>query len=60
MPNPTSKHTKHRRGNRRSHDALSRPAASICPQCGEPKRPHNICTSCGTYRGKEVIKTEED
>ncbi len=44
---------------RRSHDALSTPAVSTCPQCGEPKRPHYVCPSCGTYKGRTVIKKEE-
>ncbi|MCK4738998.1 MAG: 50S ribosomal protein L32 [Deltaproteobacteria bacterium] len=60
MANPKSKHTRSRRGNRRSHDALSKPAVSTCSQCGEPKRPHNVCHKCGTYKGREVIKTGEE
>lgn len=57
MPNPKKRHSKTRRNNRRSHDALSNPAISLCPQCGEPKQPHHICPKCGTYKGREVIKT---
>jgi large subunit ribosomal protein L32 len=60
MPNPRRRHTRSKRGKRRSHDALSNPAVSTCPQCGEPKRPHNICTNCGTYKGRTVIKGEEN
>jgi large subunit ribosomal protein L32 len=59
MPNPKKKHSRARRNNRRSHDALTRPPFSNCPQCGEPKRPHTVCSSCGTYKGREVIKTTE-
>ncbi|MEE9615011.1 MAG: 50S ribosomal protein L32 [Thermodesulfobacteriota bacterium] len=59
MPTPRKRHTRSRRGKRRSHDALVNPPVSLCPQCGEPKRPHNVCPNCGTYKGREVIKTEE-
>ena len=60
MPNPKKRHSRCKTGNRRSHDALKRPATSLCPQCGEPKRPHHVCLSCGTYRGRTVIKKEEE
>ena len=60
MPNPKKRHSRCKTGNRRSNDALKRPATSLCPQCGEPKRPHHVCLSCGTYRGRTVIKKEEE
>lgn len=59
MPNPKKRHSSCKRGQRRSHDALSAPAVSTCPQCGEPKRPHHVCQSCGTYKGRTVIKKKE-
>ncbi|HLE09577.1 MAG TPA: 50S ribosomal protein L32 [Thermodesulfobacteriota bacterium] len=59
MPNPKKRHSKTRRNKRRSHDALSSPAISLCPQCGESKRPHHICQKCGTYKGREIIKIGE-
>ncbi|MFQ5735850.1 MAG: 50S ribosomal protein L32 [Thermodesulfobacteriota bacterium] len=60
MPNPKKRHSRCKRMQRRSHDALSAPATSTCPQCGEPKRPHHVCMSCGTYRGRNVLKKEEE
>lgn len=59
MPTPRKKQSRTKRGARRSHDALATPATSICPQCGEPKRPHIVCSNCGTYKGKEVIKSRD-
>lgn len=59
MPNPRRRHTRSKRGKRRSHDALVNPAVSLCPQCAEPKRPHNICANCGTYKGRTVVKGED-
>ena len=56
MPNPVKRHSKSRRNMRRSHDFLTPPATSVCPQCNEPKMPHRACPNCGTYKGREVIE----
>jgi large subunit ribosomal protein L32 len=45
---------------RRSHDALSQPARSVCPQCKEPKTPHRVCPNCGFYKGRTVVETDEE
>jgi large subunit ribosomal protein L32 len=60
MAVPKAKTTKSRRNMRRSHHALAAPARSNCPQCGEAKHPHRVCPNCGTYRGREVVQTDED
>ena len=60
MAVPKAKTTKSRRDMRRSHHALVSRPRSNCPQCGEPKRPHRVCPNCGTYRGREVVTTDED
>ena len=60
MAVPKKKVTQSRRNKRRAHDAMTTPARSTCPQCGAPKLPHRVCASCGSYRGREVIQTEED
>ena len=59
MAHPKKRHSRSRRNKRRSHDSLTAPPISFCPQCGDPKHPHYICPNCGTYRGREVIKVEE-
>ena len=60
MAVPKRRTSTSRRDKRRAHDALTRPAHSTCPQCGEPKLPHRVCPNCGTYRGREVVQTEEE
>ncbi len=59
MAVPKKKTSKSRRDMRRSHDALTAPGISFCPQCKEPKQPHRVCASCGTYKGKDVIVAED-
>jgi large subunit ribosomal protein L32 len=60
MAVPKRRTSRTRRDTRRAHDALALPARSICPQCKEPKLPHRVCPHCGSYRGREVVKTDED
>jgi large subunit ribosomal protein L32 len=58
MPNPKRRHSKARRDRRRTHDALTPPALSECPNCHQMRRPHHACPHCGHYKGREVIATE--
>lgn len=55
MAVPKRKVSPHRRGNRRSHDSLKPEAFAECSNCGELKRPHNLCTACGHYNGREIV-----
>jgi len=55
MPVPKQRHTKSRRNKRRSHHALKKKLFSVCPKCGSPVLPHQICRNCGSYAGREVI-----
>lgn len=51
--------TRSRRGMRRSHDGLRKPAVSMDPTTGEIHRRHHVSPD-GFYRGKKVIETPED
>lgn len=53
MAVPKRKTSKSRRDKRRTHQKTSAPTVSACANCGEAKRPHTVCPSCGTYRGRE-------
>lgn len=55
MATPKHKTSKSRRNMRRSHDALDANSYHECPNCGELKRPHNVCPSCGQYDSREVV-----
>lgn len=60
MATPRSKKSKSARNMRRSHLALKANAVMECPNCGEIKRPHNVCPSCGSYNGKEIVAQKVD
>ncbi len=36
------------------------PGMVTCPNCQELMQSHRICASCGYYKGREVIKAEEE
>ena len=58
MAVPKKKTSPSRRGMRRSHEALSSSAHHECANCGELKRPHQVCSHCGYYDGREVVAAD--
>ncbi|MCB5250281.1 MAG: 50S ribosomal protein L32 [Candidatus Cloacimonadales bacterium] len=59
MAVPKRKTSKARRDKRRTHDALSIPSWSNCPNCSEPTRPHYVCSKCGFYKGKQILEAKQ-
>jgi large subunit ribosomal protein L32 len=57
MAVPKKKTSKSKRNMRRSHDGLTASAYNECGNCGELKRPHHVCDSCGHYDSREVTQT---
>jgi large subunit ribosomal protein L32 len=60
MAVPKRKVTPSRRDMRRSHHALQPQAYGECPNCGEPRRPHHVCGSCGHYGPKGATREVAD
>ena len=56
MGNPKRKHSNHRSGNRRAHNALRAAGTSVCGNCGYEKLPHTICPNCGQYKRRAVVE----
>ena len=56
MAVPKRKTSKARRDKRRNNvwKTLVR-----CSNCGNYKRPHRLCSACGQYDGREVVKVGE-
>lgn len=53
-----SRVTRSRRGQRRSHDAISAATLSVDPMTGETHRRHHIAPD-GYYKGEQVIQIKE-
>ena len=60
MAVPKRKTSKSRKGKRRTHQTVSAPGLGVCPECGEAKRPHAACPSCGMYKGRMVLSSKEE
>ncbi len=59
MAVPKSKTSKQRRNKRRSSVwKLDAPALVKCPQCHALTAPHKVCSECGFYDGREVVKKD--
>jgi large subunit ribosomal protein L32 len=52
---PNSKVSRHRRGNRRRYQVIKPPFLVTCTHCGELKRAHRVCKTCGTYKERQII-----
>jgi large subunit ribosomal protein L32 len=53
---PKRKPSHSRQRMRRAYNSvLTLPQLSTCPQCGEPYRPHRVCSACGFYKGRQVL-----
>ncbi|MBI5572427.1 MAG: 50S ribosomal protein L32 [Desulfomonile tiedjei] len=59
MPVPKKRVSRTRRDKRRTHKKLTPIAVVECPQCQEPIMPHRICSSCGFYKGRQVVEGAE-
>ena len=53
---PKKHKTRSGRNQRRAHDFLKGSNLSVCSNCKYPVMPHEVCSSCGYYKGKQVLK----
>lgn len=60
MALPKRRNSKARTNSRRANWLrLEGVDVNTCPNCREPKLPHRVCLSCGTYKGRQVIKVKD-
>ena len=57
---PKRKTSKSKSRMRKASQKKSLVATKACPKCGAPHRPHHVCPSCGTYRGRQVLVISGD
>ena len=55
MAVPKQKTARSRKGSRRAHQHIRKPALSQCPQCHNARLPHHVCPTCGYYKGREAV-----
>jgi len=55
---PTQKHTKSRKRVRRGALKIKKQTLSFCSKCKRAIKPHTACSFCGTYKGKETVRTQ--
>ena len=62
MAVPQRRISKTRKRKRRTHFKLNAPTMAVCSNCGELTLSHQVCKSCGFYKGKQVVepKLEKD
>ena len=59
MAVPKRRWSKQRTHTMRSTWKLENPSVAKCKTCGEPTKPHRMCSECGFYDGKEIIAQKE-
>lgn len=61
MAVPKRKSGHARSAKRKAGQPKQKPATLVvCPNCQEAMQTHHVCRSCGYYKGKEVVKVEEE
>jgi large subunit ribosomal protein L32 len=60
MAVPKHKTSKSKRDKRRTHKKIDGLNLATCSECGEAIEPHHACPSCGSYKGRTVLDTDED
>lgn len=43
---------------RKQNEKMKVRSLSICPHCDQPKLPHRVCPTCGTYKGRLILEEE--
>src|SRR6266571_4674963 len=58
MAVPKRRTSKRKKRARRTHYKAAPIALQPCPRCGDLKRPHRVCPTCGYYRDEQRVEVE--
>ena len=59
MAVPKKRKSLMKRRHRRAQQSLSRAQYNMCLNCKSALQPHTVCSKCGHYKGKEIIRSGE-
>jgi len=60
MAHPKRQHSKQRSRKRRTHQKVRLASLVACSTCQKPVVPHRVCPFCGHYKGKVVVRIEQE
>lgn len=58
MAVPKRKTSKMKKRQRQAANRYAGVQATYCTSCGAPSAPHQVCSACGMYKGKQIITVE--
>lgn len=59
MSVPKQRHSQGRVNRKRVQYQQKPKVIEVCADCGASKAPHRVCSTCGKYKGKEVLDTKK-
>ena len=59
-PLPKRKYAKTRQRLRRQHHQQRRATLTRCPTCQSTMASHQVCYTCGRYRGRQVVEVGDE
>jgi len=60
MSVPAKKRPRSEKRKRAIQQALKKSKYISCPKCKRPKKPHLVCSYCGSYKNREILKSKLD
>ena len=60
MPTPKRKTSKARRDKRSANKGIKPKAVATCQTCQAPTMSHQVCVTCGHYKGTKILRTKTD